>query len=133
MKINSKVCPYRLDQRLVALFQAEVDQANPQPGQAVTINFRDPSYSADAGGYHPVEVRITVNGAISYVTDFSYVGIGPFAELVKEIDFDFGLRSFQHFGREYPLQDGAELFAVWQENFLTYHAGGVFEVTVICD
>lgn len=25
---------------------------------AVTINFRDPNYSADAGGYHPVEVRL---------------------------------------------------------------------------
>lgn len=133
MKINQQVCPYRLDPRLVTLLQTEVNQADIKPDQAVTISFRDPSYSAEAGGYHPVEVRITANGAISYITDFSFAGIGPFAELVKEIDFDFGLRSFQHFGREHVLEDGAELFAVWQENFLAYYAGGIFEVTLTCE
>ena len=27
----------------------------------VTVNFRDPKYSAEQGGYHPVEIMITGN------------------------------------------------------------------------
>lgn len=30
--------------------------------KAVTINFRDPNYSADDGGYHPVEIRLENEG-----------------------------------------------------------------------
>jgi hypothetical protein len=27
-------------------------------GDSVTINFRDPIYSAESGGFHPVEIRL---------------------------------------------------------------------------
>ncbi len=27
-------------------------------GDSVTINFRDPTYSAENGGFHPVEIRL---------------------------------------------------------------------------
>ncbi|MEZ8983150.1 DUF2787 family protein, partial [Vibrio splendidus] len=58
---------------------------------AVTINFRDSSYSTESGGFHPTEIRITrLNDQwiFDYITDFSYCGLMP--ELEKEIDFDFG-------------------------------------------
>lgn len=29
---------------------------------AVTLNFRDPNYSAERGGYHPVEIRLVHQG-----------------------------------------------------------------------
>ncbi len=64
----------------------------------VTINFRDEDYSADAGGYHPVEVRLERHRdqwRINYLTEFAYVGAGYFAELAKAINFDFGCGLFQ--------------------------------------
>ncbi|WP_225390201.1 DUF2787 family protein, partial [Escherichia coli] len=45
--------------------------------EAVVINFRDPDYSAESGGFHPVEIRfIRKNNEwyFDYVTDFSYMG-----------------------------------------------------------
>ncbi|GAK85917.1 hypothetical protein JCM19238_3507 [Vibrio ponticus] len=59
--------------------------------KALTFNFRDTSYSAEDGGWHPVEIRIEQeNGQwhFCYITDFSYVG-DPYPELAKEVDFDF--------------------------------------------
>ena len=30
--------------------------------EAVVLNFRDPTYSAENGGYHPVEIRLENDG-----------------------------------------------------------------------
>lgn len=104
---------------------------------AVTINFRDPDYSAEAGGYHPVEIRIEISedkGVLSYITDFCYVGQGWCSELAKELDFDFESGDFYAFGL--PRQDlanCAEYYALWQDNFLTYSRMGVFDITVTVD
>ena len=43
----------------------------------ITVNFRDSSYSASAGGYHPVEISFRKdesNGkwSLQYITDFCY-------------------------------------------------------------
>lgn len=48
----------------------------PIVSNGVTINFRDPSYSADAGGFHPVEIRLeyalaTSMWQVCYITDFA--------------------------------------------------------------
>jgi hypothetical protein len=93
-----------------------------------TVNFRDPGYSPERGGYHPVEVRIEADGRISYVTDFAFCG-GQFPELAKELDFDFGLGLFGHMGIDHPIAEGKELFAIFQDNFASYHGWGVFTVT----
>ena len=53
-------------------------------GNNVTINFRDPNYSAENGGFHPVEIRLEKHGVtwqLCYITDFTYVGIGPLSDL----------------------------------------------------
>ena len=91
--------------------------------QAVTINFRDPSYSADAGGFHPVEIRLEKDQSqwrISYITDFCYVGSGYMAELAKDLDFDFGSGVFQNLVGTYPLEHATEIYQVWEQNFLAY-------------
>lgn len=45
---------------------------------ALSIHFRDKSYSTEEGGYHPVDIGLNiVNGKtvdILYITDFSYMG-----------------------------------------------------------
>lgn len=98
----------------------------------LTFNFRDTSYSAESGGWHPVEIRIVrLNDQwiFDYITDFSYSG-GPYPELVKEVDFNFasGTASFMYVP-EVPISDSnvCDFYQVWEMNFLAYVGTGVFD------
>jgi len=108
---------------------------------AVTFNFRDDDYSADTGGYHPVEIRIekvdrTQNDEqwqFIYMTDFSYQG-APFPELVKEIDICFvSKRVHSLYGGYLNHSQGQQLLTVFISNFIEYHSMGAYHVTIICD
>lgn len=133
MKINIIKCPYPVGRALIKIMEKEIAKTDIPDGVAVTLNFRDPDYSAESGGYHPVEIRLEADGTISYVTDFSIVGLPPYSELAKEIDFDFGQKVFQHFDRTYPLEAGAELWGVWCSNFCSYYQMEIYAVTVTPD
>mgnify|MGYP002700406789 CR=1 FL=1 len=90
---------------------------------AVTINFRDPNYSAYDGGYHPVEVRLENEGdgwRFCYITDFCYVGSGDCAELAKDLDFDFQSGLIQNLFGTYPIEQAIEMFQIWESNFVYY-------------
>lgn len=130
IQIQSIGYPLSVSKKLVDLIQQEVDKSDIDTSSGVTINFRDPDYSAESGGYHPVEIAVDGNGRILYVTDFAYYGSDPYAELDKEIDFDLSYRVFQHMGREFPITRGAELFELWQSNFCDYVTRQVFEVSI---
>lgn len=89
----------------------------------VTINFRDPNYSADDGGYHPVEMRLENDGdgwRFCYITDFCYIGSGYMAELAKDLDFDFDAGVFQNLFGTYPIEQAIEMFQIWENNFIYY-------------
>jgi hypothetical protein len=91
--------------------------------KAVTINFRDPNYSADDGGYHPVEIRLENEGdgwSFCYITDFCYVGSGYMAEFAKDLDFDFDVGVFQNLFGTYPIEQAIEIFQIWESNFVYY-------------
>ncbi len=66
-----------------------------------------------------------------YITDFSFVGCGQDAELVKEIDFDFtsGL-GFQLYSGDDDLKFFSELYKIWESNFISYFESGVFTITI---
>ena len=96
---------------------------------SATIIFRDPDYSVESGGFHPVELRV-LEGKIQYITDFSYFGTIPYAELEKELDFDFSNKTFYQLGKAYPSKKASGIFPVWQNNFLAYHEMGVYKVEV---
>ena len=100
---------------------------------SATINFRDPEYCAESGGYHPVEVRLVwQNNAwhFDYITSFSFVGLGWFAELAKELDFDFGQNCFEMRGyRPQVLAVGEEMYRLFEQNFIEYVRMEVFDVT----
>ena len=102
-------------------------------GDSVTINFRDPIYSAESGGFHPVEIRLVVREQawhFCYITDFTYVGSGPCAELAKDLDFDFQAGIFQTLFGVFPIEQGAELYQTWECNFLHYwHECSAFSIT----
>ena len=92
-------------------------------GDSITINFRDPNYSAEDGGFHPVEIRLEKHGdtwQFCYITDFTYVGIGPFAELAKDLDFDFQAGVFQNLFGVFPIEQATDMYQIWEGNFLHY-------------
>lgn len=130
MTIDQQAFPFPLSDALVKILNEEIGRAQLPAGTELTLSFRDPDYSPQTGGFHPVEVRVNARGQIQYITDFAYVGRPPFAELAKEIDFDFDLGLFQHFSSEFPLEQGRGLFALWQENFVSYYRMGVYTVSV---
>jgi hypothetical protein len=91
--------------------------------EAVVLNFRDPNYSAENGGYHPVEIRLENEGdcwRFSYITDFCFVGNGHMAELAKDLDFDFDAGVLQSLHGTYPIEQAIEIFQVWETNFVYY-------------
>jgi hypothetical protein len=105
--------------------------------KAVTINFRDPNYSVDDGGYHPVEIRLENEGdgwRFCYITDFCYVGSGYMAELAKDLDFDFDVGVFRNLFGTYPIELAIEMFQIWETNFVYYTmVSKVFNIQALAD
>lgn len=130
MNLNTLNLPWPLDPRLRHLIEQALTAAGVATETGGILSFRDSDYTPESGGFHPVEIAVGPGGQIEYITDFAYVGSPPHCDLAKEIDFDFSLGLFQHFGPEYPIRRGGDLFAIWQENFLTYHAQGTYAVSV---
>ncbi len=93
----------------------------------LVFNFRDKTYSAEEGGFHPVEIAIchtsTGEWSIEYITDFAYMG-NYYPELERNLDFDFRIGQFFVAYRGWlPMQgsrDAKELYRLWENNFLAY-------------
>jgi len=131
MIIQKTGYPLSISNRLISILAKEIEQhSEVDTSSGCVLNFRDPDYSAESGGYHPVEICLDENGRIQYITDFAYVGDGHYAELAKELDFDFAYGLFQQMGRDYPISQGAGLFKIWQANFCDYYQHQVYTVTV---
>lgn len=104
--------------------------------KSLTLNFKDPEYGPEIGGYHPVEVRLekqTNNWKFAYVTDFSYQGRHT-PELVKEIDICFSSnRVFHLLVGWLNHHEAKELFALFISNFIEYYRTGCYQVSITCD
>ncbi|MFQ2653427.1 DUF2787 domain-containing protein [Aeromonas caviae] len=126
-------------QALLALLSQEAERTDLDLGRCtqLTFNFRNPGYSTEQGGVHPVEIRL-VRGLddwlFDYVTDFSYQGLGQDAELCKELDFNFldGEHTMLGWG-PLRLAEARELFDIWQSNFISYCRLECFSVMVSGD
>lgn len=98
LTFSSQVSTFIVSDTLLAIIQKEIEN-KPQAVNSVILNFRSPSYSAEEGGYHPVEIRLVKSDNLwlfDYITDFTYVGFSPMAELTKEIDFCFDTGDAYH-------------------------------------
>ncbi|MDQ9090494.1 DUF2787 family protein [Pseudoalteromonas haloplanktis] len=99
----------------------------------LTISFRDKDYSAAAGGFHPVEVRLEKRGIVwmlVYITDFSYQGRTD-SELVKEIDVCFVIKRVYHMLVGWLSErEGKELLTLFVTNFVEYYNTGCYQVTI---
>ncbi|PSU27966.1 DUF2787 domain-containing protein [Photobacterium lutimaris] len=128
-----------ISDKLLDALRAAVSNKDTSQAITVTINFRDSSYSAEAGGFHPIEVCFTkINSNhchFLYITDFSISG-GYYPELARDLDFDIGNNAF--FARYSGWQcldskDVREMYKLWEGNFLAYLDINAFdEIKVEC-
>ena len=132
MIIKRETAAFELGSKFVELLQNELLKPEKPCIGPVILNFRDPSYSAETGGYRPVEISIGQSGEVEYITEFTYFGIQPFAELGKSSDFDFSERRFQNEYRAYSITEhGVEsYYRLWEQSFCSYIEMGVFDVKV---
>ncbi|HEY8036169.1 MAG TPA: DUF2787 family protein [Methylobacter sp.] len=130
MNIQQTGYPLSVSGQLILILTEDLAHSQVDMSSGCIIHFRDPDFSAERGGYHPVEISLNNLGHIQYVTNFAYVGDGHHAELVKELDFDLASGQFQHRGNNFPISECAELFETWQSNFCAYYLFNVFNVTV---
>ena len=139
LPILADSCVLPVSDQLIQMLGSELFTAHPsvnplQDLAAITFNFRDPDYSAETGGYHPVEIRISRRDSsfiFEYFTDFSYVGSGWDVELAKELDFDcqYGLLEMRY-GKPTPLALVGEFYRMFEDNFLSYYQLDVFHVEI---
>jgi hypothetical protein len=115
------------------LLTQELMGTNPKDANAITLNFRDPDYSADRGGFHPVEVRLEKqlnHWRLVYVTDFAFHG-SPYPELIKDIDICFNSKQvYSSIGGWISHKEGQELIELFSDNFINYHHMDVYQVQV---
>lgn len=129
----------RVSDKLLNALITTVSNKNISEARTVTVNFRDTSYTADAGGFHPVEICFTKiednHCHLLYITDYSFSG-GHYPELVRDLDFDIGNNAF--FARYSGWQcldsrDVREMYQLWEGNFLAFLEMGSFdEIKVEC-
>jgi len=111
MKIMEVGYVLPISKNLVDILHKEIDAYSNNRAGEMILNFRDPRYSPESGGFHPVDVKVSGDGTIQYITDFSYAGYP--AELVKAVDFVFSLGLFQFYGLDKPICHGHDFFCLW--------------------
>jgi hypothetical protein len=90
---------------------------------AVTISFRDPDYSFENGGYHPVEIMLrhkSEEWLIQYISTFCYLGVDLNSELVKDLHFDFRQGQLRTLYLTYEMCEMKIIYDLWEANFLSY-------------
>jgi len=131
MQIRGEHKDISISKALIQVLRKSISQHECEPDTGLCVHFKDPGYSAETGGFHPVEIGLDATGKLLYITDFVYVGRQPYVELVKGLDFDFQYDVLQQAGHDVPLsRDCLALYKLWEQNFLAYHAMGVYQVTV---
>ena len=130
MTVNPFTSITTLPLEFVALLDTLLKDTTINSPEIVALNFRDPSHSAENGGYHPVEIHVDSKGEILCITDFSYFGAAPFAELGIELEWNFEQETFRQFDSFYDLECGRGLLGLYTKNFVAYHRSGVYEVEV---
>lgn len=123
MRIHYDGLALPVSTKLVHQLQNLLNQ-NQIKSETVTLNFRDPTYSAKRGGFHPVQIRLEQHDNMwhfCYITDFAYIGSGSYAELAKELDFDFQSGVFQNLFGVFPIEQATDMYQIWEGNFLYYY------------
>ena len=119
--------PPEFVQVINVVVQSSPEAAN---GSGIIIIFRDPSYSAENGGDHPVEIHVDSKGNLLSITDSAYFGCPPMVELGVELDWSFEHDYFRQFDSMHDLECGRSLLGLYTRNFAAYYNSGVYQVEV---
>jgi hypothetical protein len=131
MKIKPQTTITVLDPKFVTLLNEQLKDTLLGPSDVIALNFRDTTYSAEHGGYHPVEIHVDSKGEILSITDFAYFGCPPMVELGIELDWSFIEHGyFRQFDSMYDLECGRSLLGLYLANFTGYYKSGVYQVEV---
>lgn len=130
MQINPQTQITMLDPEFVSVLNNLLKNTLPDPSDIIAVNFRDPNYSAEKGGYHPVEVHVNAKGEVLCISDFVYVGTRPMFDLSIELDWNFEQNSFRQYDSFYDLDCGRSLLGLYTRNFTAYYNSGVYQVEV---
>ena len=128
LEINPQTRITVLDPDFVSTINNLLKDTTLEAPEIVALNFRDPTYSAENGGYHPVEIHVDSKGDVLCITDFAYFGMPPFVELGIELDWSFEQDSFRQFDSMYDLVCGRGLLGHYLANFTAYYNSGVYQV-----
>lgn len=123
---NFNSCSLPISSKFHQLLAKHIDMPSEHDELSITINFRDTSYSAEDGGFHPVEVGLQKQASqqwdILYITDFAYFG-NVYPELGRSVDFDIAnqMAFFTGIGwQEIDSYGVNDFYELWESNFLTY-------------
>ncbi|WP_249436505.1 DUF2787 family protein [Escherichia coli] len=124
-----------MSQAFIAILKSiiSLSSQNKVNHHGVILNFRDPQYTAENGGFHPVEIRlIRCNDGwyFDYLTDFSFIG-AVWPELEKEMDISWSQGYVWHYLMgDLEHEEGEALFELWQRNFTQYWKMKIYTVSV---
>ncbi|MFA0000454.1 DUF2787 family protein [Vibrio lentus] len=96
------------------------------------IHFSNKHYTAEHGGYHPVEIALSNNinnlYSILCITDFSFNGY-PYPTLERDIEFDFTHATVftRHSGlKSMTAPNTNKLYTFWESRFIDNLAKGAY-------
>jgi len=130
MQIKPHIFPITISMSLIQVFQMAIDDYGGLIESDFCIQFKHPKYGPRIAELHPVEVGIEQSGQLLYITDHCLVGTQPDVELVQSLKFDFQFGRFQQLTQDLPIKAGAEVFSLWQYNFLKHYGKGLYHVLV---
>lgn len=132
MKVNNDpaLYPFVLEPRFVQLINMLLEEKAGNIQDGVVLNFRDPDYSYEHGGFHPVEICIGKDDKLVYATDFSFAGVPPFVELGVELDWNWEQGYFRQFDSFHDLLVGQSIFYLWAANFTEYVKAEIFQIEI---
>ncbi len=126
--LNPQTSITMLNPDFVSVINEQLKDTSLNGSGIVALTFRDPTYSVENGGFHPVEIHVDSKGDILSITDFAYFGIPPMVELGIELDFSFEHDQFRQFDSMYDLECGRSLLWLYLANFTAYYKSGVYQV-----
>jgi hypothetical protein len=131
MTIQQCGYPVAISKQLTTIIDQELKAYDDDTWLGFILYFRDPVYRPGSGaGSHLVEIHIDAQQRIKIVKDYAYVGQGDSVGLAKQLDFDFFYQQFQQQGKRYPIKNGSEAFAIWQQQFCAVYSQQIYEVII---
>ena len=146
MKIECTAYPQFISHVLYSAIQQQIKHATQletlllpplSNTKRLVLIFQDSGYSAEQGGYHPIELLLkrpsvqSETWQLAYITSRSYQGKDK-AQLKRELDFDFQsgkclLSALSGWQLIDGSDDALESYRLWESNFLAYLNWGAYD------